>query len=232
MAPYWAIHWRTERVEPAENLIGCAESLVSLLKSHFKTLASASSSSSPTTTPAIFLLTDYPHVFSQEAIEEAIENNTTDSLNPASASFSAHYFTRYHHQAIQYLYENLPIHVTSLVDDQNENRDGEDDDMHLPSNWTVISVSASLSGNDSGILGILDKLLAIRSDLFIAGRPGVCARKSSFTTRIIDERLNLLGDNNVTLDEDWEDWGHKMPGQIMNIIEYFDLPQDENDEEK
>lgn len=221
MAPYWAIHWRTERVEPAENLVGCAESLVSLLKSHIKTFAASSPK-----TPAIFLLTDYPHVFSQEAIEEAIENNTTESLNPASASFSSYYFTRYHHLAIQYLYQNLPVHVTNLIDDQGEDED--DDDMHLPSNWTVIPISASQAGHDSGILGILDKLLAIRSDLFIAGRPGVCARKSSFTTRIINERLNVLGDNNVTLEDDWEGRG---PGAIMNIIEYFDLPQDESDEE-
>jgi hypothetical protein len=28
LSPYWAVHWRTERVEPASNLVGCAHALV------------------------------------------------------------------------------------------------------------------------------------------------------------------------------------------------------------
>ncbi|KAJ1310490.1 hypothetical protein OPQ81_007223 [Rhizoctonia solani] len=46
----------------------------------------------------------------------------------------------------------------------------------------------SLPVNDPGFLGIVDKLIAQRAELFISGSSGSCARNSSFTKQIIDAR--------------------------------------------
>lgn len=195
MSPYWAVHWRTERVEPPENLVECAKSLVELVQDRMKLLGLE-------TQPTFFLLTDYPHTFSVEAAVQALNNDTTKDadLVPASASFGSHALTPYHHQAMLYLYEHFQVRVTNL----------EEEDRMIPpsSNWTIVPVSASLAEHDAGVLGILDKLLAIRADVFMAGQPGVCARRSSFTTRIIDERIQRLKD------DAWK---------MKNVVEYFDL---------
>ncbi|KAI8143212.1 hypothetical protein BJV82DRAFT_668848 [Fennellomyces sp. T-0311] len=220
MSPYLAVHWRTERAEPAENLVGCAESLTDLIQDRASQLGLSS--------PTFFLLTDYPHVFDQKVVDEAVKSNSTENdqgFVPASASFSAKSLTVYHHRAIQYLYSHFKVTVTSLEADMMDDKS--------PANWTVLPVQASLAKQDSGILGIIDKLLAIRADLFMAGKPGVCARRSSFTGRIVDERiarrLDELKDTHQWLDdmdetiEEWTDYSRKGPGRMKNIIEYFDL---------
>ncbi|KAI9484390.1 hypothetical protein BDB00DRAFT_792912 [Zychaea mexicana] len=226
LSPYLAVHWRTERAEPAEALVGCAESLGELIKDRSGQLGL-------TTQPTFFLLTDYPHIFDPSFVDQAVKDNTTDTLKktegeagfvPASASFSPDSLTIYHHRAIHYLYSNFQVTVTSLESDMT-------DTTKSPANWTVLPVSKDLANHDSGVLGIIDKLMAIRADLFIAGKPGVCARRSSFTGRIVDERIarriEELKDTQQWMDDDsieeWTDYSRKGSGRMKNIIEYFEL---------
>lgn len=235
LSPFWAVHWRTERVDPAENLVNCATSLVNLMHDRAQDLGL-------NRPPTFFLLTDYPHVFDAEDVQLAINDTDHDAIpHPASASFSADSLTRWHHEAMQFVYDHLPVQVSSLAYDQKKiaQNDAADDEgleqmVRLPANWTVLPVPTEIASNDNGVLGIVDKLLAIRADLFIAGKPGVCARKSSFTTRIVDERINRRLDelkttsipefDTAVVEETWADTDDTQDGTMKNIIEYFDLP--------
>ncbi|KAI7867796.1 hypothetical protein BDF14DRAFT_1799114 [Spinellus fusiger] len=172
LGDYWAVHWRTETLRPATNLVPCAHTLATLLSSQ----------------SSFLLLTDYPHTFSEAAIQSAIRTNTTDptEMYSASATFKLNSLTPYHHQAMAYLYSQIPVKVTSLQY-ATEKLTGTP-----PPQWTILSVSDADSRNDTGLLGILDKLLAMRATVFFAGTPNVCGRSSSFTTRIIDARKHAI----------------------------------------
>ncbi|CAO3600773.1 unnamed protein product [Absidia cylindrospora] len=213
LSPYWAVHWRTERVEPASNLVGCAHSLVDYFdtRAYLTTNSTTTTSeeieindnSSPTEQPTLFLLTDYPHVFDEKDVDEAILNNgTSEKMQPASASFSPNSLTVHHHQAMQYVYKHLQVHVTHL--DSSSSSLSETSSSSPPANWTVVPIPYDVARLDPGWLGILDKLLAMRADGFLAGAPGVCGRKSSFTNQIMNQRLD-----------------HPR----ANVIDYFDLPE-------
>ncbi|KAI9307520.1 hypothetical protein BJ944DRAFT_261801 [Cunninghamella echinulata] len=211
LSPFWAVHWRTERVEPSSNLVDCAMSLVNYMNRQVPLLTMNKNNNNNNKQeadlhqqrqqqeqPTLFLLTDYPHVFNEEDLEESILNNKTSrNMIPASASFAPQNLTTHHHQAMQYVYQHLNIKVTHL---------GQDNKYSLPSNWSVVSIPDDIAHQDTGWLGILDKLLAMRADGFLAGAPGICGRKSSFTNQIMNERLD-----------------HPR----LNVIDYFDLPKNE-----
>ncbi|KAG0165007.1 hypothetical protein DFQ28_000642 [Apophysomyces sp. BC1034] len=222
LTPYWAVHWRTETLRYPENLVPCAQSLVDLI--HNK---------SQSANPTLFLLTDYPHTFTEEAIDRAInidnDQTVTDDDNdwvPVSTSFSRHGLTPFHHTAMQYLYKHLHVHLSSL-----------ESSTVTPANWTVLSLPQSIAQSDPGILGIVDKLIAIRADVFVAGQPNICARRSSYTSRIVDERVHRriseLKENGITVEDDkiGQFHNHEHDGDFLadakmkNIIEYFNLPR-------
>jgi hypothetical protein len=114
----------------------------------------------------VFLLTDYPHLLN------------TSSATSESQSFPLSQLKQQHHDAFRYLYERLNITVTTLaVPPRHE----------LPESWHVLQVS--INDTDSAILGIVDKLVGIKAKWFLAGMPGECAKASSFTNRIISDRL-------------------------------------------
>ncbi|ORZ14642.1 hypothetical protein BCR42DRAFT_452388 [Absidia repens] len=235
LSPYWAVHWRTERVEPASNLVGCAHALVDYFDTRAPLLSALHNITSTSMEeddddddksnldkelqhhqqqqkqPTLFLLTDYPHVFDEKDVDEAIANNgTTKKMKPASASFSPNSLTISHHQAIQYVYKHLQVHVTHLAE---QSPSATSSASSPPANWTVVPIPYDIAKHDPGWLGILDKLLAMRADGFLAGQPSVCGRKSSFTNQIMNQRLD-----------------HPR----TNVIDYFDLPkpsqQDDLDE--
>ncbi|KAI8378356.1 hypothetical protein BD560DRAFT_325468 [Blakeslea trispora] len=112
----------------------------------------------------VFLLTDYPHLL----------NN-----RPESSSFRPNQLKPEHHQAIEYLYHHLNVSLTAL-EPMASNVSG----------WHVMSVNTTHPGlpSDKGVLGIVDKLVAMQAQSFFAGKPNVCAKASSFTARIRDSR--------------------------------------------
>ncbi|KAI9012636.1 hypothetical protein CLU79DRAFT_769441 [Phycomyces nitens] len=195
LGPYRAVHWRTETLEPAENLVECAQTLVDKLTSEI------GEDGMP---HKLFLLTDYPHTFSEQAIYSAISKNITDptQMRSASATFTLKMLTTHHHKAMAYLYSHVPVRVTSLEETRNSHMGPP------PANWTSISVPNEVGKQDSGLLGIVDKLLAMRADSFLAGVPHVCGRSSSFTTQIVEARKEAM-----------------LEGAILsNSVEYFGLP--------
>lgn len=188
LGPYIAVHWRMEASYNTDYMVPCAEHLVSLLRNKkmrkFK----------------IFLLTDYPHMFTLEQQNSAIKEQSSQDqlsvwLQSNSDSFLTKHFTTDHHKAIQYLYQHDTFHLLETTMNAT---------LETPNNWRIMSIPPSLKlvdvhnqdkikMIDSGWLGILDKLMAIRSVHFFAGRKGdICGRsRSTFTAQIIDERISM-----------------------------------------
>ncbi|GAA5807284.1 hypothetical protein MFLAVUS_000641 [Mucor flavus] len=172
LKPYIAIHWRMERLEPVSNLLPCAINLVNDIQKL--------EGQSNEVHPHVFLLTDYPHLL-----------NSTGAV-PESKSFLSKELKPHHHEAIQYLYQHLNITLTT-IQDQKIHYD------QLPKhNWNLIGIDTE-EINDRSVLGIIDKLVAMKAQWFFAGEPGVCAKSSSFTGRISSSRIHAYrnGDDNI-----------------------------------
>ncbi|KAI8335139.1 hypothetical protein BC941DRAFT_355683 [Chlamydoabsidia padenii] len=121
----------------------------------------------------VFLLTDYPHLL------------TSPLAKPESMSFKLVELRQEHHDAIRYLYQHTNVTLTTM-----QRQDIPYDD--LPSeHWNLIPIEAKPA--DKSILGIVDKLVAIRAQWFLYGQPAVCGKESSFTRRIRDERMEAFG---------------------------------------
>jgi hypothetical protein len=132
-------------------------------------------------TSNVFLLTDYPH---------------TAGAKPESSSFHPNQLRPAHHRAIRYLYEHLNVTLTAV-------------DRSIPyakKNWNVVPIRT----NDTSTIGIIDKLVAMKAQYFFAGKPGVCAKSSSFTGTISFHRHNAVRQG----DKD-----------IIVPLETFDLPR-------
>ncbi|KAG0743647.1 hypothetical protein G6F62_010140 [Rhizopus arrhizus] len=181
LKPYMAIHWRMERLEPLSNLVPCAEDLI-------ERIHKLDNKNQEHQHPNVFLLTDYPHLL-----------NATGA-RPESSSFYSNQLRPEHHQAIRYLYEHLNVTLISATDRPIPYKE-------LPStNWNIIPIDTYA---DQSILGIIDKLVAMKAQWFFAGKPGVCAKSSSFTGRISVSRLKAFREG----DKD-----------IIVPLETFDLP--------
>lgn len=179
LQPFVAIHWRMERLEPVSNMVPCAESLVT------KVQAIESEHNEPL---KLFLLTDYPHLLRSSV------------ATPESMSFKLSELTQDHHDAIEYVYERLDVTVTTL---QKENQPIPYHELPAE-HWNIITVPPYAKPPDMSVLGIVDKLVAMRAQYFLAGKPAVCAKSSSFTKRIATQRQQAYesGDPNIILPMD------------------------------
>ncbi|KAG0183427.1 hypothetical protein DFQ28_003199 [Apophysomyces sp. BC1034] len=173
LTPFVAVHWRMERLEPLQNLMPCAQRLVEKVQ--------ALSRGQPIN---VFLLTDYPHLL------------MTSKAKPESMSFKLEELQQEHHDAMKFVYEQINVTLTTLqrpgdVIPYNE----------LPPGWSLIPIDSMAYPADSSVLGIIDKLVAIRAQWFLAGEPGKCGKASSFTRRIIYERLRSYQAGSTVIQE-------------------------------
>lgn len=174
LSPFVAIHWRMERLEPVTNMVPCAQSLVNKVKDI------ESRSEKPL---RLFLLTDYPHLL-----------NTSKAV-PESMSFKPSELKQDHHDAIKYVYTNLDVYLTIL---KRENQPIPYEELPAD-HWNLIPVTSPVRPPDMSVLGIIDKLVAMRAEYFLAGKPAVCGKQSSFTKRIMEERLQAYSAGNPTI---------------------------------
>jgi hypothetical protein len=191
LTPFVAIHWRMERLETLENLVLCAKNLVAQIQ---KLVAD----NGMTQYPPLFLLTDYPHLLN------------ASTRTPESMSFKLSELQSAHHEAINYLLENLNITLTTI-----ERPNQPIPYAELPEeNWNIVPVPANSQPADTSVLGIVDKLVAMRAQWFWAGQPGVCAKASSFTLRIMEERKKQ---------KDLQEDGKSLPGDpdIQGVAKFF-----------
>ncbi|KAK0421440.1 hypothetical protein EV421DRAFT_1702977 [Armillaria borealis] len=78
--------------------------------------------------------------------------------------------------------------------------------------FEILELAERLEGNDhlmadSGVLGILDKVIGIKAGFFLSAAPG-CGRKSSFTRQIIDGRIGEFDEV-------------KDHHRLRNVVDYF-----------
>lgn len=173
LKPYIAVHWRMERLEPVSNLLPCAQGLIDEIHKF-------DPESDKTKHLNVFLLTDYPHLL-----------NTTGA-RPESASFYPNQLRTEHHDAIRYLYTHSNVSLTTINDKKIHYDQLPNENWHL----LPIGTEGNMKPTDRSILGIIDKLVAIKAQWFLAGRPGVCAKSSSFTGRISQSRTKAFKEGN------------------------------------
>ncbi|KAK7682558.1 hypothetical protein QCA50_014358 [Cerrena zonata] len=190
--PYLAIHWRMETVSPSL-LPDCAEALVDTLT----TLLSDPNLASGIQT--IWFASDFPWPVSSSAADILNSNlegdQTQGSMQIASSARRSNTFRSVSHEHV----EAIGIFTSAF-------RKGG-----VLENWRLTGVTEELERvrremekegkgyvleedddegvllEDSGVLGILDKLVAMDSALFVSGAKR-CGRVSSFTKQITDYR--------------------------------------------
>ncbi|BGP01249.1 hypothetical protein RTG_01238 [Rhodotorula toruloides ATCC 204091] len=235
LSPFVAIHWRTETLSPS-NLTPCASSLVTklvALKRQYPQLRN------------VYLATDYPI----EALDPAAFGET----EAAHSGTFAKVVTPQHHAAMRRFLKDsraklkgeMELRLTTFSKEQAELQAEMDEaggglEAVLPpllatqlSNLTSSdsdepsSTFLALDALDSGLLGILDKLIAMRAQLFLTGVPGVgsstagaCAKLSSFTNQLVQAREKVRGE---TEEEDGGEDG------LWNTVAHFSLSGEEVD---
>ncbi|ESK85649.1 proteophosphoglycan 5 [Moniliophthora roreri MCA 2997] len=185
---YIMVHWRMESVPPA-NLPGCADTLVDLLDSLLH---------ESDTRRRVWFASDYSYTTAnlldcqvQETEEQGQGKGHQLKSNTFKRIFSEH------DQAIQILKEAFcpggVLDGWNLTDLTTEMR------WIDPANFAVELSQDVL--RDPGVLGILDKVVGMRAEVFVSGKKG-CARKSSFTKQIVDARSTS-------------------PSRDRSVVEYF-----------
>lgn len=153
ISPFIAVHWRMETV-PAHHMQACASGLVSTVNSIFHLRHKNSFTdafNSPSDAVTVYLATDYP-----------LESSTAGAHSGTFKDLQEH-----HHIAIRSFMDAFapsgalaPLRLTSLAGEiSGEDRHG-----------------LRLEDMDSGLIGILDKLIAMRSGWFVAGTT-FCSRQ-------------------------------------------------------
>ena len=191
LSPFIAVHWRTETLSP-QNLAPCAASLLrklALLKQRYPDIKN------------VYLATDYP-----------IE----DPDGVAHSGTFAKVVTEQHHAAFRAFLKSFPkeakgLRLTTFAREQ-KTLELPADLVAVLANSSTASTPDSSSSNspptpsgledlDAGLMGIIDKAVAMRAEVFLSGFAGVgkeaalgCAKVSSFTNQIIDARVAKMGE--------------------------------------
>ncbi|KAF8339818.1 uncharacterized protein EI90DRAFT_3037868 [Cantharellus anzutake] len=171
LSPFIAVHWRMETLDP-KGLPACAPRLIDLLSSIKQ---QSNNEGTSHRIQNVYLATDYP-----------LEPNS----RPHSGTF--HYVTEDHHLAMR-IFKGAFERGGSLQDLTLGSFAKHSDVLH--------AIGESVDGWDAdlGLLGILDKSVAMNAEYFVSGGAG-CGRASSFTAQIIQERAKKrkeLGLKNV-----------------------------------
>ncbi|KAK4047758.1 hypothetical protein OIO90_006057 [Microbotryomycetes sp. JL221] len=247
LSPFIAIHWRTETLI-SKNLLICSQRLIERLiqlklefpKIHY-----------------VYLATDYP-------IEELWNNNNDNKIEtksiPHSGTFSK-VVTEEHHLAFKSFLkqfqsklgktmtlttfskqQNLIKQVPQSVKERswplmslNDDEDEQDQEEEFQSPNSLNSRPLQLEKIDSGLFGILDKLIVSKSQIFLTGVPGKgsntlnsCSKSSSFTNQLIDSRKELLKQQEQDDDVDDEQDENK---SLWNVVTHWSIDGKIVDEE-
>ncbi|KAG5458677.1 MAG: hypothetical protein BJ554DRAFT_1055 [Olpidium bornovanus] len=167
--PFVAVHWRMETVDP-RGMPACADTLAQHLRKVKKDLLearrSAPSANSPGLSPediSVFLANDLPP---NEG--ELLRHRATTFVNAS----------RMYYAARQRLLDVEPAVTTWRGLSAEDRRRAAEEGRVVPDEPT------GEARGDTGILGIIDKLVCSLADHFVSGPPG-CSKGSSFTEQIV-----------------------------------------------
>lgn len=198
LSPFIAIHWRTETLL-ASNLVPCAFSLVKKIEFLY---------SQYPLFQTIYLATDYPL---QEIFPPPSKSGSSSLNLPPTIAHSgtfAKVITPQHHLAFQtFLIEfdklriqlNNKLKLTTFdLEIQKLNLDESIRSQLIPSSSSPTTPTISNSNTinsitslDSGVIGIIDKGVAINAEIFLTGLTigsNSCGKVSSFTRQIVSTR--------------------------------------------
>jgi len=246
LSPFISIHWRTETLTPS-NLLPCSQSLLQKILSLKRKHPEIKN---------VYLATDYPI----EQLDPSLgggggEGEDGEGVLVAHSGTFAKVVTESHHRAMRKFLKDFDklskggLRLTTFAKEQSKISSLDTTTSRLPpsliselTNLTLSSSSPSLDESDSpprlnlglldsGLLGILDKLIVTKSQLFLTGVPGVgsstvgaCAKLSSFTNQLISAREGLMeaqqeGREGVEDEEERE----KGEGELWNTVMHWSL---------
>ncbi|GAA5898147.1 uncharacterized protein JCM6883_000938 [Sporobolomyces salmoneus] len=247
LSPFISIHWRTETLTPS-NLSPCSDSLLDKIFSLKRLYPEIQN---------VYLATDYPI----EQIDPAFATQGGSGGEVAHSGTFAKVITEQHHKVMRKFLKNFEyrarrigggLGLTTFAKEQNEISLDPTISTLPPSLLSELlnltspltepddgeprSTTLDLGSVDSGLLGILDKLIVTKSQIFLSGVPGVgsstegaCAKLSSFTLQLIGAREELIveqesvGENE---EERWDGTGVKKErkvGQLWNTVQHWSL---------
>ncbi|GAA5976395.1 hypothetical protein JCM10908_005484 [Rhodotorula pacifica] len=216
LSPFVAIHWRTETLLPA-NLAPCGQSLINKLLELKRSHPTLRNVYLATDYPIESLDPTLGAAAATEAGEEAVAHSGTFAK---SVTPQHHTAMRRFLRDFKKRFAKGQLRLTTFAREQAELAAEADsvlppalaqrlielttpslrpavagDDVSLSSPVTASEAILSLARVDSGLYGILDKLVAMRAELFVTGVPGLgsstvgaCAKLSSFTNQLIAAR--------------------------------------------
>lgn len=203
LSPFIAIHWRQETL-PTQALMPCTESLISTLRDIALRQPALKT---------VYLATDYP-------IEDL--ESGKEGLVAHSGTF-AKLLTEDHHRAMRKLlraFARDDVGGLQLTTYERLQRAGK---VHLDPEFVQEGMHVDLGALDSGLLGIVDKTVAMAAETFLTAVPEVCGKESSFTRQIImdrqarfDEALELRAENTLA-----EEPSQQERGQVWDPVLYW-----------
>ncbi|KAJ7472740.1 hypothetical protein FB451DRAFT_1469708 [Mycena latifolia] len=185
-APFAMVHWRMESVPPA-SLPHCAHALV-------ETLARL-----PGGVRTVWLASDYPHTLHRSA-RPGVDFGAAADAGTARKSGTFRNVGPLHAEAVGILGDAFAEggelegwEIAELTDARLAALEGE---------WEPELLE------DAGVRAIVDKIIGTQALLFVSGAPG-CARTSSFTRQVVDERREAIAR------------ATNEPPALQNVVEYF-----------
>ncbi|KAF7327351.1 hypothetical protein MKEN_00312700 [Mycena kentingensis (nom. inval.)] len=184
-APYVAVHWRMETLEP-NGLPNCAHALVDTL---------AELRERQPDLDRVWFASDYPVPLKTIARANNAPENTNSNKSCTFRDAGA-----LHAEAIG-IFVNAFAGLDGRLAGMELLELTEQAIIHAN---VRVGLEAELL-RDAGVRGILDKLIASKATVFLAGGMG-CAKRSSFTRQIVDMRLPMEADGKM---------------ENANIVDYF-----------
>ncbi|KAI5480167.1 hypothetical protein MNV49_001493 [Pseudohyphozyma bogoriensis] len=218
LSPFVAIHWRTETLNPS-NLVPCAAGLIEKLQRLQKQYPEIKN---------VYLATDYP-VESLDTTSPNAGEVVAHSGTFAKAMTDAHHaaFKKFLDQFSRKLGGAKGMRLTSFAKEQAN--------LELPEELKSLVEGAGASGLgelDSGLIGIVDKVVGMRAEVFVTGfstgaKSEVCGKGSSFTTQIVLAREEKMNEER----EDAHDDNEVGRGKLWNKVARWGLGTGERDDE-
>lgn len=250
LSPFISIHWRTETLTPS-NLLPCSQSLLQKILS-LKQLHPEIKN--------VYLATDYPIEQLDSSLGGGGGVEEEEGVVAHSGTF-AKVVTESHHKAMRKFLKDFDklskggLRLTTFAKEQSIISNLDPTTSRLPSalisklaNLTLSSLPPNLDDSDStpprlnlgtldsGLLGILDKLIVTKSQLFLTGVPGVgsstvgaCAKLSSFTNQLISAREGLMELQQEGREEEEYSERERGDGELWNTVMHWSLTGEDVD---
>ena len=167
----------------------------------------------------VYLATDYP-------IEDL--ESGRDGLVAHSGTF-ARLITEDHHRAMRMFlnaFRKDQVGGLQLTTYEREQQAGR---VRLPDE-AEDGTHTDLAELDSGLIGIVDKNMAMAAEIFITGVSGECGKESSFTRQIVADRKVRLEEQALGSDED--SVRPLKPGELWQDVRVWGLAADEPSEKR